>query len=465
MTAIASGVTWQPFGALTGDTAGNGSFHWRQYTLNGAPQSINGPGLTSTYTVDVLGNLTALTSGATQQHQYDALNRLRRVDNASLQRIDAWTHDGTGNRLSHQIGTEPPVAYSYPSDSHRLSAIGGEPRGYDANGNLTVGFVPGMTSFMHYGDHNRPTGWVMPRVGSATFRHNARGERVSVDGTGGLAGGRSSLEVSLHGESGQRLATHRFTNGPVAIQNLIWLDDLPIAAVDHGVLHVLETDHLGTPRRATRPDTGAVTWTWDFIGSAFGSHPAQASGLDLELRFPGQHHDPATGLHYNYFRDYEPGTGRYVQSDPIGLEGGINTYAYVEGRPTMMVDPLGLKGWYCQRPLGKPPGTRGPPLFNHQYLCVTRADGTVSCGGLTTDGNLLSGEPRLTRPDEDYYDPKSCKEVDDDKDQCFEQCVLRNFSKPNKPRYGIGPLTDCQEYADDLYYGCKILCNMRKGGR
>jgi hypothetical protein len=98
---------------------------------------------------------------------------------------------------------------------------------------------------------------------------------------------------------------------------------------------------------------------------------------------------------------------------------------------------------------------------------VTRADGTVSCGGLTTDGllSILSGEPRLTRPDEDYYDPNSCEEIDDDKDQCFEQCILRNFSKPNKPRYGIGPPTDCQEYADDLRYGCKILCNMRKGGR
>ena len=182
---------------------------------------------------------------------------------------------------------------------------------------------------------------------------------------------------------------------------------------------------------------------------------------DLRLMTPAGE----TNTHYNYFRDYDSQTGRYVQKDPIGLEGGINMYAYVENRPTMMVDPLGLKGWYCQRPLRKPPGTQGPPLLNHQYLCVTRADGSVSCGGLTTDGNPLSGEPRLTRPDEDYYDPKSCKEVDDDKDQCFEQCVLRNFSKPNKPRYGIGPLKDCQEYADDLYYGCKMLCNMRKGGR
>ena len=58
----------------------------------------------------------------------------------------------------------------------------------------------------------------------------------------------------------------------------------------------------------------------------------------------GQYYDQETGLHYNYRRDFDPQAGRYVQSDPVGLYGGLNTYAYVENQPNRYVDPNRLNG-------------------------------------------------------------------------------------------------------------------------
>jgi YD repeat-containing protein len=243
VTAIASGFTWQPFGPLTGYTAGNGNFHWRQYTLNGAPQSINGPGLASTYTVDVLGNFTALTSGATQQYQYDALNRLHRVDNASLQRIDAWTYDGTGNRLSRQAGKGPVLPLTYPPTSHRVS-VAGVARSYDANGNT----IARGSESLFYGDHNRLVSWSGAfGMSSASHRHNARGERVwkqSMAGAASMGGNKLPpeclavqgliMQSFLYDEAGRVIVDRNdpCSDRPLTNFEFVWLDDQPLAMID-----------------------------------------------------------------------------------------------------------------------------------------------------------------------------------------------------------------------------------------
>jgi RHS repeat-associated protein len=63
--------------------------------------------------------------------------------------------------------------------------------------------------------------------------------------------------------------------------------------------------------------------------------------LVYNLRFPGQISMPETGPNYNYFRDYDPQTARYIESGPIGLAGGINTYSYTGSNPISRVDPNG----------------------------------------------------------------------------------------------------------------------------
>ena len=103
----------------------------------------------------------------------------------------------------------------------------------------------------------------------------------------------------------------------------------------------IHADHLATPQKMTDP-SGTVVWDREAL--PFGRTASLTGTGELPLRFPGQYYDDETGLYYNYFRDYDPSTGRYMQSDPIGLAGGLNTYAYVDGNPIVKIDPFGLYG-------------------------------------------------------------------------------------------------------------------------
>ena len=118
---------------------------------------------------------------------------------------------------------------------------------------------------------------------------------------------------------------------------------MPVAMVDYSsgtpITYYIHTDQVMNPQKMT-DSSGAVVW--DRVATPFNVEAQTTGPLTNPLKFPGQIEDLETALNQNWHRDYDAELGRYVQSDPIGLMGGINTYTYVEGNPLIAVDPWGL---------------------------------------------------------------------------------------------------------------------------
>ncbi len=89
--------------------------------------------------------------------------------------------------------------------------------------------------------------------------------------------------------------------------------------------------------------SGVVRWSADYKPFGEATIDQTVTTITNNLRFPGQYYDAETGSLYNYFRDYNPAIGRYIEKDPIGLLGGVNLYAYVGNKPTVFLDPYGLQ--------------------------------------------------------------------------------------------------------------------------
>ncbi|HWZ63623.1 MAG TPA: RHS repeat-associated core domain-containing protein [Steroidobacteraceae bacterium] len=175
---------------------------------------------------------------------------------------------------------------------------------------------------------------------STDYLYNVLGQMYEKSGTAGTT-------IFMQDEAGHMIGEYSGSGG--LIEETIWLADIPVATVRPtpcglGIFYI-HTDHLNRPRLISRRTTSDVVWRWDtdpFGTAAPNQNPSGLGTFSYNLRFPGQYYQAETGLNQNYNRDYDPLVGRYVESDPIGLTGGINTYAYVSDDPSKLSDPSGL---------------------------------------------------------------------------------------------------------------------------
>jgi RHS repeat-associated protein len=351
-TAVASSATYEPFGPLKGLMFGNGLVLARafdqQYRLT---DQTTGTVQDLTFTLDDAGNIDAIAdavnAGLSQGFEQDVLHRL--TTDAGSYGTKSYTYDGAGNRLTrtHAATTQ---ALTYTASSNRLATHDGQAVSLDSAGN-TLANPAENVSFV-YGAHNRMLEAYVGGVLKATYAYDGRGQRVKKI----EAAGAQRTFVYHYGRGGELLGETVYSSSGAKLgeRDYLWLDMLPLAqsertfsggSVTNSSFVYLHADQLNTPRLATNA-AGAVVWRWDTdafgIGAANQDPDGDTNLVNVRLRFLGQYWDEETGQHYNYFRDYDPATGRYIESDPIGLLGGVNTFGYVTSNPITAMDPLGL---------------------------------------------------------------------------------------------------------------------------
>lgn len=306
-------------------------------------QISSGNALQRQYGFDVADRLVSLVdskAGVNDSYSYDAVDRL--LSQRSGNSTTSYSYDSVGNRQRRQTTiTGRSITTSYTTDSASNRLLGENMAGTNHSYSY---LASGQTSsdnryVFRYDDDGRLSDISRLLLNSPVQHnvYNALGQRV-------LKNGRRLL-VYAYDEAGHLQG--EYLPGGIAVREYVWLGERLVgmlSAQHPGALLQVHTDHLGTPRAVSNGNT--VLWRWE--GDAFGGSAANETvagtlkRLTLPLRFPGQYYDEETGLHYNYFRDYKPGTGRYMESDPIGLKGGINTFSYVQNSPLIYRDPFGL---------------------------------------------------------------------------------------------------------------------------
>ncbi len=383
-------VTMNPFGAIKGWTwrvGGVARAHARTFDTSGRVVRHPLASLVRDITYDEADRIVKFThylaaTGAAspandQTFTYDELDRLKTASGTSSW---SFTYDANGNRTVSSVGTTTRT-HTVSSTSNRVASLTNPTRTlqYDPAGNLTSDIQTGSSANFTgtYNLEGRLAAMARDTSAGVEFGYDAHGRRVSRGEWSGSSANPRVVTLFAYDADHHLLGEYR-ADGSTIIE-YVWFGDTPVAAMvpdaaaSGGVqLYAIHADYLGTPRVAL-DGQGRSRWRW--IGEPFGTNAAEEqptaglTPLRINLRLPGQQFEAFGGRHYNHFRDYDSTVGKYIQSDPVGLQAGVNTYAYVESDPLNGTDPLGLN----RRVVTGPPTSYTAQISNVQVSILVTA--------------------------------------------------------------------------------------------
>ncbi len=359
--ALLSNIQYQPFGKPSAWTWGNGTAYTRSFDLSGrltqfplgatTGTGTTPNGLSRTVNYDAASRISAYThtdtsggtgsstaTAANQTFGYDDQDRL--ISYLPANSSQSYSYDANGNRTGQTIGGNSYTQTVDPASNRQTASTGptATTNSYDAVGSLTS---DGTVTYS-YSDRGRLAS-VTKNGTTTSYLYNALGQRVVKSGSNVPTG----ATRYVYDEAGHLIGEYDQSGN--AIEETVYLGDTPIATVKNGTPYYIYADQIDTPRVITDTNN-LMVWRWDqadpFGATLPDENPTSLGTFTYNPRFPGQVYDQETGKHYNANRDYDPASGRYIQSDPIGLNGGQwSTYAYVDGQPTRYADPSGKCPW------------------------------------------------------------------------------------------------------------------------
>ncbi|RZV58856.1 MAG: RHS repeat protein [Pseudomonadales bacterium] len=406
---LATEISYLPFGPPRSVSLANGITRKSIYALDYTLTAVEDIGVnfraTQSFNFDAVGNLLTLSRTGVAPEQwhfaYDSKSRLTHASDASGS-IN-FAYDSAGNRLSRKRLDSDGAAvelntYAYADNGNRLSSvqssIGGSGQlafGYDASGKLLSRSGAGNANVeLVYNGFGRVKTAIVANEVVARFSYNALGQRVSklTDG---------ALWHFIYDETGRLLGRIDI----LGAQSIwyVYLQDQRIARIiganGDTAVEFYHNDHLGRPWALSNA-SGELVWQASY--APFGNRTVKVENtLPQWLGLPGQLYDRESGFWYNYQRDYDSDSGRYLQGDPLGVQGGLNTYMYAGANPLRFTDPYGL--FFFGPVCGSGASARFVPDGRFTDACQKHDDCYGGCGNskeqcdlnLCTDGACLYG--------------------------------------------------------------------------